>query len=177
MDYTIEYISPIGKIILASDGMALTGLWFLGQKHFGANIQQPVLDGSYLPVLRQAIQWLDAYWWGKNPSPTALPLAPRGTEFQKKVWHLLLKTSYGDRLTYGELAKQYAVHERIPSMSAQAIGNAVGRNPISIIIPCHRVVGASGSMTGYAGGVARKAALLQHEAAIIAVSTALTDSR
>ena len=163
MDYTTEYNSPIGKILLASNGTSITGLWFLDQNHFGTTLRSPALDGTSLPVLQQAIQWLDDYWRGTNPSPATLPIQLRGTAFQQETWKLLLELPYGTTITYGELARRYAVKSGIEAMSARAVGNAVGRNPISIIIPCHRVVGASGRMTGYAGGIVRKTALLQHE--------------
>lgn len=163
MDYTIEHNSPEGRIVIASDGSHITGLWFAGQKYFGANLLKPALDGSGLPVLNDATKWLDSYWQGARPSPAALPLRPRGTDFQRKVWRLLLDIPYGSCITYGELAKRYAAQQGLVSMSAQAIGNAVGRNPISIIIPCHRVIGANGNLTGYAGGIPRKSALLRME--------------
>ena len=163
MDYTIEYVSPLGVITLASDGTALLGLWFSGQKHYCTRLHMPCMDGSDLPVLQKTVRWLDAYWHGEAPSPIDIPLAPRGTAFQHKVWRLLADIPYGCCVTYGELARQYAETEGTSKMSAQAIGGAVGRNPISIIIPCHRVLGANGQMTGYDGGVWRKEALLRHE--------------
>ena len=163
MDYTTEYFSPLGKITLASDGSSLIGLWISGQKHFCTNLRQPVQDGADLPVLQDAVQWLDAYWRGEKPSPKRLTLVPRGSNFQIQVWKLLLEVSYGSSTTYGELARQYAINTGISVMSAQAIGGAVARNPISIIIPCHRVLGANGSMTGYDGGIWRKEVLLRHE--------------
>ena len=163
MDYTIQYQSPLGTLTLASDGTALTGLWFSGQKHEHEHLRQPVQDGSSLPVLQETAKWLDAYWRGENPSPMLIPVVFRGTPFQCKVWHLLLQIPYGSCITYGELAKQYATAESLSSMSAQAVGNAVGRNPISILVPCHRVIGTGGNMTGYAGGIAKKIALLRHE--------------
>ena len=163
MDYTVTYSSPKGEILIASDGSNIIGLWFSGQTHYGEGLQQPVLDGSSLPILSKATEWLDSYWQGKKPSPTDLPLKPRGTEFQKKVWQLLLKIPYGSTVTYGSLAKGIAAQEDRTAMSAQAVGNAVSRNPISIIIPCHRVIGANGSLTGYAGGIPLKATILHHE--------------
>ena len=174
MDYTTEYTSPIGKILLASNGTAITGLWFLGQNHFGSTLRSSAHDGTSLPVLQQAIQWLDDYWRGTNPSPATLPLQLRGTAFQQEIWKLLLEIPYGTTITYGELARQYALEAGIKAMSARAVGNAVGKNPISIIIPCHRVVGANGRMTGYAGGIVRKSALLQHESKSIPTAPPLT---
>lgn len=163
MDYTIEYASPEGPIVIASDGRHITGLWFIGQKFFGESLNYPVVDGSALSVLQDAVTWLDAYWRGTQPSHADLPLRPRGTAFQQKVWRLLLEIPYGSCVTYGDLAKKIAAQDGLRSMSAQAVGNAVGRNPISIIIPCHRVIGTNGSLTGYAGGISRKAALLRME--------------
>ena len=163
MDYTTQYQSPLGMITLASDGQALTGLWFSGQKYDCSNLQQPVHDGTELPVLQESVKWLDAYWRGEAPSPTLIPISFKGTAFQKKVWRLLLQIPYGSCITYGELAKRYAAAEGIPSMSAQAVGNAISRNPISILVPCHRVIGTGGNITGYAGGISRKTALLCHE--------------
>lgn len=174
MDYTTEYTSPIGKILLASNGTAITGLWFLGQNHFGSTLRSPALDGTSLPVLQQAIQWLDDYWRGTNPSPASLPIQLQGTVFQQNIWKLLLEIPYGTTITYGELARQYALEAGMEAMSARAVGNAVGKNPISIIIPCHRVVGSSGRITGYAGGIVRKSALLQHENKSIPTAPSLT---
>lgn len=164
MDYAVTYSSPVGEILIASDGHNIIGLWLDGQKHFAKGLAQPVSDGKDIPVLHAAIQWLDAYWQGKNPTPEALPLKPRGTTFQQKVWHLLLEIPYGTTVSYGSLAKKIALQDGLAAMSAQAVGNAVGRNPISIMIPCHRVIGANGSLTGYDGGISLKAAILQHEA-------------
>ena len=163
MDYTIEYFSPLGPIILACDGVSLTGLWFTDQKYACAGLRTPVQDGTTIPVLLQAKQWLDDYWAGRHPVPDALQLAPRGTDFQRNIWHLLTQIPYGTTMTYGELAKVYATEKGLTAMSAQAVGNAVSRNPISIIIPCHRVLGANGSITGYAGGISRKLSLLDLE--------------
>ena len=156
MDYTQRYRSPLGGITLASDGEALTGLWFDGQKYFART-----LDGNHeeknLPVFGQAMQWLDQYFSGQNLGFVP-PLRPRGTAFQKAVWDILLSIPYGQTVTYREIADRLG-----RGMSAQAVGGAVGRNPISIIIPCHRVIGTNGSLTGYAGGIERKARLLELE--------------
>ena len=146
---------------LASDGEALVGLWFDGQKHFGAS-----LDGAHmekrLPVFDQADQWLNVYFSGREPDFTPL-LRPRGTAFQQAVWRRLLEIPYGRTVTYGEIAAALG----LPPGSARAVGGAVGRNPISLIIPCHRVVGADGSLTGFAGGVERKTRLLALEKAVL----------
>ncbi|MBQ7800935.1 MAG: methylated-DNA--[Oscillospiraceae bacterium] len=155
--YQKEYISPIGPLTLASDGTHLMGLWVKGQKYYGgvlAGKMVPAEDGS---LFAAAEAWLEDYFAGKRPDPAALPLAPIGSEFRQRVWKLLLEIPYGQVMTYGEIAK------RLDCGSAQAIGGAVGHNPISIIIPCHRVVGSSGSLTGFAGGLDKKRWLLAHE--------------
>ena len=153
MDLVSRYASPLGEIVLAADGDALIGLWFSGQAHFGAGLRGAA-DGD-CAVLHDAKAWLDDYFAGKAPE-TLPKLRPRGTEFQKKVWAELLKIPRGETATYGALAEKLGSH-------ARAVGGAVGRNPISIMIPCHRVVGKNGSLTGYAGGTERKAALLKIE--------------
>ena len=153
MDLVSRYASPLGEIVLAAEGDALIGLWFSGQAHFGAGLRGAE-DGDCV-VLREAKAWLDDYFAGKAPE-TLPKLRPRGTEFQKKVWAELLKIPRGETATYGSLAEKLGSH-------ARAVGGAVGRNPISIMIPCHRVVGKDGSLTGYAGGTERKAALLKIE--------------
>lgn len=161
MDYISHYASPLGPITLASDGEALTGLWFDGQKHFGATLSADRQEKD-LPVFTEACRWLDAYFQGADPGSTP-PLHPKGTPFQALVWDLLRAIPRGAVLTYGALAAQAARALGRSPMSPQAVGSAVGRNPISLMIPCHRVVGASGSLTGYAGGVDKKQALLRLE--------------
>lgn len=146
--------SPVGRLTLASDGENLVGLWLEGQKYFG----QPLLPGACvqdggLAVFRAARQWLDAYFAGEQPCPGALPLRPAGSAFRQQVWALLCRIPYGATTTYGALAARLAAQMGRPSMSSQAVGGAVGHNPISIIIPCHRVVGSHGSLTGYAGAL------------------------
>ena len=153
MDLVSRYASPLGEIVLAADGDALIGLWFSGQAHFGAGLRGAE-DGD-CAVLREAKVWLDDYFAGKA-TETLPKLLPRGTVFQQKVWTELLRIPRGETVTYGELAAKLGSH-------ARAVGGAVGRNPISIMIPCHRVVGKDGSLTGYAGGTERKAALLALE--------------
>lgn len=157
MDYTHRYISLLGGITLASDGETLTGLWFDGQKHFGAGLTGETAEKP-LPIFDQADRWLDVYFTGKEPEFTPL-LRPRGTAFQETVWRRLLAIPYGHTATYGEIAASLGL---LPG-AARAVGGAVGRNPISLIIPCHRVVGTDGSLTGYAGGVERKNRLLELE--------------
>lgn len=153
--YTTTYSSPLGNITLGSDGKALAGLWIEGQKYFLSNYKEPEADDS-LEVFRKTKLWLDEYFAGNNPKIT-IPLAPLGTEFQQKVWSELEKIPYGKTVTYGDIAGKLGIK------SGQAVGGAVGKNPISIIIPCHRVVGKNNTLTGYAGGVDKKLALLKLE--------------
>ena len=162
MTYTDNYVSPLGNIVLASDGEALTGLWFEGQKYFGAGLPDGAAHAD-LPVFGQAKRWLDIYFRGEKPSFTPL-VRLSGSESQIAVWNVLSAIPYGKTVTYGEIAKNLtAVTGR--KTSARAVGSAVGRNPVSIIVPCHRVLGADGSLTGYAGGVERKGGLLRLEGA------------
>ncbi len=165
MIYTTWYTSPLGLITLASDGENLVGLWIEGQKYFAATIKGGVAEKSDLPVFAKTKTWLDMYFAGKKPAISELPLAPPGGEFRKAVWDILCEIPYGQCTTYGKIAKSMADRMNKKSMSSQAVGGAVGHNPISIIIPCHRVVGASGSLTGYAGGIDRKIRLLKLEGA------------
>lgn len=157
MEYTHHYISPLGGITLSGDGDALTGLWFDGQKHFAETLSEPH-EERFLPVFRDAVLWLDTYFSGKQPSFTPA-LRPRGTAFRRAVWDILLTIPYGQTSSYGRVALM------LGSASPRAVGNAVGHNPISLIIPCHRVVGSGGKLTGYAGGTDRKARLLEMEGA------------
>ena len=158
MIYTAHYASPLGGITLASDGMALTGLYFDGERDFPDLSTARKKD---LPVLGEAMRWLDLYFAGKEPD--FMPaLAPAGTPFQQAVWAILRTIPYGETTTYGAIAKRLEKSTG-KRMSAQAVGGAVGRNPISILIPCHRVIGANGSLTGYAGGLDKKEYLLRME--------------
>ena len=161
MDYTHHYLSPLGGITMASDGKYLTGLWFDGQKYF-ANTLNAQHEEKNLDVFRQTDLWLDIYFSGKEPDFTP-PLRMRGTEFRQEVWQILLTIPFGKTMTYGEIAKILADRHEANSMSAQAVGGAVGHNPISLIIPCHRVIGTNGALTGYAGGLKKKAWLLDME--------------
>lgn len=163
MYYASEYISPIGKMILVSDGENLTGAWFEGQKYFGNGIKEKWISGSKLSVLQETEEWLDTYFAGKKPERSQLMLAPIGGNFRQEVWKILCEIPYGQTITYGEIARQMAREMGRKTMSAQAVGGAVGHNPISILIPCHRVLGVDGSLTGYAGGMEKKKWLLQHE--------------
>lgn len=161
MIHTQHYESPLGGILLAADEEGLVGLWFEGQKYFAAHMDAQT-DETCTPMIREAGRWLDAYFEGKTPDFTP-PLHPSGTQFQLAVWKLLLSIPYGETTTYGALAARLAAQMGRESMSAQAVGGAVGHNPVSVIIPCHRVVGTGGSLTGYAGGVERKRRLLELE--------------
>lgn len=161
MEYIKHYDSPLGGITLASDGEALTGLWFDDQKYFAYTLSENHKEKE-LPVFRQAEQWLAIYFAGKEPG-FLLPLSMKTTPFRRAVWEILRTIPFGKTMTYGEIAKQIAVQRGVRTMSAQAVGGAVGHNPISLMIPCHRVIGADGSLTGYAGGIARKEKLLRME--------------
>lgn len=161
MTYIQHYNSPLGGILLAADEVGLTGLWFEGQKYFARDLSGERTEQE-TPALTEARRWLDIYFTGKEPDFLP-PLHPTGSEFRKAVWEILLQIPYGQTTTYGEIARQLAEKQGLARMSAQAVGGAVGHNKISIIIPCHRVVGADGSLTGYAGGVERKQRLLTHE--------------
>ena len=149
MDYC-EYPSPVGTLYLTADAGGLTGIWMHLQKT------------EDFPILSQAKVWLDGYFSG-TPSEVTFPLNPHGTPFQKQVWEILLTIPYGKTTTYGAIAREIALRTGKEKMSAQAVGQAVGANPISILIPCHRVVGANGKLTGYAGGLDKKEWLLRHE--------------
>lgn len=155
MQYFDTYDSPLGKIILTCDGKNLTALFFDGQKYANIYLSSGATAGSF-PVLEETKVWLDQYFRGNIPDKLP-PMNLAGTPFQKRVWALLLELPYGQTLTYGELAK------KLNCRSARAVGGAVGRNPISILVPCHRVMGANGKLTGYAGGVPKKEALLKLE--------------
>ena len=161
MDYTHHYVSPLGGITMASDGEYLTGLWFDGQKYF-ADTLSVQHDEKDLDVFRRTDNWLDLYFSGTDPDFRP-PIRMNGTEFRQEVWQILLTIPFGKTMTYGEIAKVLANRRGIKSMSAQAVGGAVGHNPISLIIPCHRVVGTNGALTGYAGGLEKKAWLLDME--------------
>ena len=154
-----DYASPLGTLTLASDGENLTGLWIAGQKYFAAGTPTNLPARDDLPVFMQVRGWLDRYFAGERPAASELPLAPQGSAFRQGVWRILCEIPYGQTVTYGEIAKRLGVR------SAQAVGGAVGHNPISIIIPCHRVLGSDGSLTGYAGGAQKKIWLLAHEGA------------
>lgn len=161
MDCVYRYPSPIGIITLSSNGTALTGLWFDGQKYFAQTLSEPY-EEKLLPVFEDTIKWLDTYFGGAVPDYTP-ELSVHSTPFRKAVYDILLTIPYGQTKTYGEIAEILAQQTGKKKMSSQAVGGAVGHNPISIIIPCHRVVGADGSLTGYTGGLKRKQFLLDIE--------------
>lgn len=160
---TTTYPTPIGLITLASDGANLTGLWKEGQKYHGGTISGKVEAQTDLPIFRLTKKWLDRYFAGERPAISELPLNPMGGEFRQSVWNILCEIPYGKVTTYGEIAKRMAAKMNRTTMSSQAVGGAVGHNPISIIIPCHRVIGANGNLMGYAGGIATKIKLLELE--------------
>lgn len=161
MQYTSQYATPLGPILLTADDTGLTGLWFEGQKYYALRLDRERQEKA-LPIFQDAKRWLDVYFSGREPDFTP-SLHLTGTPFQNAVWEILLSIPYGETVTYGEVAKRLAEKKGLAHMSAQAVGGAVGRNKLSIIIPCHRVVGADGSLTGYAGGLDRKTALLELE--------------
>ena len=161
MTFTQHYDSPLGGILLAADEIGLTGLWFDGEKYFADNLPAEYAERE-TPILLEAKRWLDIYFTGKEPDFLP-PLHPIGSAFRQSVWQILLQIPYGKTTTYGEIARQLVEKQKLPRMSAQAVGGAVGHNEISIIIPCHRVVGANGSLTGYAGGIDKKMKLLKLE--------------
>ena len=161
MVYTCKYTSPIGNMLLAADEVGLTGLWFEGQKYFASTLPSEHVQKE-TEILTQAKDWLDICFSGEKPKLTP-PLNPQGTPFRKAIWEILLRIPYGQTVTYGEIAKVFAQEKGLAKMSTQAVGGAVGHNPISLVIPCHRVVGANGSLTGYAGGIERKQKLLELE--------------
>ena len=163
MIYTMEYESPVGRLFIGEKNGALTGLWIEGQKYFlGAHKNEQMEEGQ-TPILIQTKKWLDSYFGGEKPSITQLKLSPEGSEFRREIWKILCEIPYGKVVTYGEISRKYAASQGLSTMSAQAVGGAVGHNPISIIIPCHRVVGTGGSLPGYAGGIDKKIQLLTHE--------------
>ena len=156
MYFSTNYSSPIGEIMIASDGEAVCGAWFLDQKHFKSTIDDVTVNDD-LAIFKKVTRWFDDYFNGLNPE-IDFKLRPDGSDFRKRVWKVLSEIPYGETLTYGEIASMIS-----PEMSARAVGGAVGHNPIAILIPCHRVLGADGKLTGYAGGIDRKIQLLRLE--------------
>ena len=157
MYYSTDYESPLGEMLIVSDGEAICGVWFYGQKHFKSTVVGKTIHDDGLSIFKKAKQWFEDYFNGKNPQIN-FQLKPEGSKFRQKVWKILSEIPYGETLTYGEIASQIS-----PNMSAQAVGGAVGRNPISILIPCHRVLGSDGKLTGYAAGLDKKIELLKIE--------------
>lgn len=157
MTHIHDYSSPVGRILLAANEKSLTGLWFYGAKYFAAGIESERTE-VLTPVLEQTERWLDIYFSGHEPDFVP-PLKLNGSAFRCSVWDELMKIPYGQTASYGEIAR------KLGTKSAQAVGGAVGHNPISIIVPCHRVLGADGSLTGYAAGVDKKMRLLELESA------------
>lgn len=163
MFYLTYYDSPISRLLLAEQDGALAGVWIEGQKYFAQSLQGAETVQKETMVLKQACRWLDRYFQGDRPLISELPLAPIGSVFRQEVWKLLCELPYGEVTTYGAIAEKITAARGSGIMSAQAVGGAVGHNPISIIIPCHRLVGSAGSLTGYAGGIQKKIWLLGHE--------------
>lgn len=155
--YQTLYHSPLGEMTLLADENALLGVYFRNQKYFQRGYENVIFSMTTTPILKEALAWLDAYFAGKASSSAKLKLSPSGSPFQEKVWEVLKTIPYGETLTYGQIAEQ------LNCASSQAVGGAVGKNPLSLIIPCHRVLGANGQLTGYAGGLDKKAWLLNHE--------------
>lgn len=161
MDYTYHYSSPIGGITMASNGESLTGLWFDGQKYFASTLSQRHME-KQLPVFDRTCEWLDLYFSGKSPDFMP-PVFMYVSNFKRDVYEILMTIPFGETMTYKEVADLIAKKHRIISMSAQAVGGAIAHNPISLVIPCHRVIGTNGKLTGYAGGLDKKEWLLNME--------------
>ena len=171
MDCIQYYDSPLGRIMMAGSGEALTGLWFAGQKHFAETLASGYTEKE-IPVLSGTKRWLDLYFGGTIPDFTP-PLEMRGSAFRRAVWEILLSIPYGRTVTYGEIAGRIAGR----NSAARAVGGAVSHNPVSLIVPCHRVIGADGSLTGYAGGTDRKSCLLRMEQACIGANCIFPDNK
>lgn len=162
MERMAHWLSPLGGMTMSADEIGLTGLWFDGQKNFAEAISPDTLEEPSYPVFRQTVEWLSVYFGGSDPGFTP-PLHLKGTPFRKAVWSVLLSIPYGETRTYGEVARAVSAAAGSIHVSPRAAGGAAGHNPISLIVPCHRVIGASGGLTGYAGGLERKARLLAME--------------
>lgn len=161
MEYLYSTQSPLGTLTMSCNDDNITGLWIEGQKHFARNLDKDAVKQKH-PLLIEAEKWLTIYFKGREPDFN-LPLMPKGSQFQKSIWNILRRIPRGSTMTYGEIAKQYEAENNGIRTSARGVGNAVGRNPISIFIPCHRVIGKNGDLTGYAGGIHNKIKLLQIE--------------
>ena len=165
MDYLTEYMSPFGKILLATDGSNLVGLWFDEQKYRAAELNPEYVCSDDLPIFMRTKAWLNDYFKGLQPNAEEIPVVFRGSAFRQEVWQILKTIPYGEVISYGAIAAIIGTRHGNIKMSAQAVGGAVGHNPVSIIVPCHRVIGANGNLTGYAGGLERKIKLLKIERA------------
>lgn len=176
MQYTMEYPSPLGEMLIACDDEGLTGVWFYGQKHFGVNLSGDEKSSEDHPLLLLAAGWLDKYFSGENPGSVP-PLHASGTDFQVGVWDIIRPIPYGKTTTYGDIAKELTVRRGGVRVSARAVGGAVSRNPISVIVPCHRVVSKNGRLAGYAGGLMRKKELLTIEGVTVGASEGDDHSR
>ena len=163
MIYYTVYNSPLGNLTIASDAANIIGLWIQGQKYFKENIKEEMVLNSDIDILKQAVTWLDRYFNGEKPSISELNISPSGTEFRKTVWKVLCKIPYGQVVSYKYIASEVSKILNKENMSVQAVGSAIGHNPISIIIPCHRVIGTNGELKGYAAGLKIKSMLLKHE--------------
>ncbi len=163
MLYTMHYESPVGTLLLVEQDGALAGIWIKGQKYYLGSLRGKMWENEESQILNRTRDWLERYFRGERPDVHELTLAPEGSQFRREVWKELCEIPYGTVTTYGEIAQKLAAKWGVKKMSAQAVGGAVGHNPISIIIPCHRVVGANGSLTGYAGGLEKKKQLLALE--------------
>lgn len=164
MYYSRKYKCPLGDILLVSDEKNIIGLWFNDHKYMDKKLPDNIIENEDNPPLEKGLIWLEDYFSGKKPEISSLPISPiNATDFRKEVWEILLEIPYGQLTTYGYIAKEVGKRIGKDKMSAQAVGGAVGNNPISIIIPCHRVVGLNGNLTGYGGGINRKIDLLTHE--------------
>lgn len=157
MYFATDYESPLGRLLIVSDGQAICGVWFYDQKHFKSSLDEKPVFSDDLTIFKTAKTWFDDYFKGLNPK-IDFKLKPQGSEFRRKVWNILAEIPYGETMSYGEIAGIIS-----PEMSPRAVGGAVGHNPIAILIPCHRVLGANGKLTGYAGGLGRKIELLRVE--------------
>ncbi len=163
MIFASYYQSPIGIFLIASRDNKIIGVWQKDQKHYLENIEEEIIISDQIPVIIQTKKWLDQYFNGEKPNIEELVLNPIGSDFRKRVWKILTRIPYGTVTTYKKISEMVAKEMNLEHMSAQAVGNAIGHNPISIIIPCHRVIGTNGSLIGYAGGLDKKAYLLNHE--------------
>ena len=164
--YKTQYKSPLGVITVCCDEQEnIVGLWFNEQKYFGDTIDAKIINRDDIKIFDITKNWLNKYFKGEKPNIKEIPLKPIGTEFRQQVWKILYKIPYGKTITYGDIAKQIGKQKSISKMSAQAVGGAVGHNPIAILIPCHRVIGKNGSLTGYAAGIDKKKKLLELEQA------------